>query len=259
MATVANDIWHYRLLRYVPNVVSGEFFNIAVLLYDASNKLVDARFASEFRRIACHPLADVSVLEQLRDEFEERRLLGEGFSEYLAGIDKYVSRSFDFSPSQTFLGGDARQEIERLYEQLVASPPRLEAEARVLAPRRGTRRYLRGRIDDVFAELRLFELGVERDREVRYGPDRAVVTFDYSYQPNGHSDYVQALALENDLQETMRLGFIKGRLGASELSVVVDERVQADVLGLLKESGIQTWLEPQIRDLAAHVHSRMTG
>ncbi len=259
MATVANEAWSYRLLRYVPNVVSGEFFNIAVLLYDATDKLVEARFASEFRRIACHPLADVTVLEQLREEFEERRLLGEGFSEYLAGLDKYVSRSFDFSPSKAFLGGDSQREIERLYEQLVASPARLEPESRVVAPRLGTRRYLRGRIDDAFGELRLFDLGVERDREVRYGPDRAVVTFDYAYQPNGHADYVQALALENDLAETMRLGFIKSRIGASELSVVLDERVEADVLVLLRESGIRTWFEPQIQELAAHVYSRITG
>jgi hypothetical protein len=257
LAAVANNVWQYRLLRYVPNVVSAEFYNIAVLLYDANENLVDARFATEFRRIACHPLVDLALLEQFRDEFEERRLLGEGFSEYIEGLDKYMRRSFDLSASKSCLGGDPHDELERIFRQHVASPSRLEAESRVLEPGRGTRRYLRGRIDDAFHELGLFDLGVERDREVRYGPDRAVITLDYAYQPNGHAEYIQALGLRDDLQETMRLGFVKSRLGDAGLSVVVDERTQSDVLALLRESGIRAWPEPELPGLAAHVLERL--
>ncbi len=255
----ANQTWRYRLLRYVPNIVSGEFYNLAVLLYDADGVLVDARFTREFKRIACHPLADVHLLERLREEFEERLLSGEGLGDYLAALDKRFARSFDFSPPKAFLGGGAPAEIERLYRQLVADPPRLRAESEPAPPRPGTRLYLRGKIDDAFAARRLFDLGVEKDREVRYGPDRAVATFDYAYRPNGREQYVHALALENDLQETMRLGFIKSRLEAAELSVVVDERAQGDVRGLLQEADIGVWTEPQLGELAAQVHAQLTS
>ncbi len=266
LAAAANETWRYRLLRYIPNVVSGEFYNLAVLLYDADGFLVDARFAREFKRIACHPLTDVHLLEQLRKEFEDRRLSGEGLGSYLTALDKRFSRSFDFSPPKTFFGGGASVEIERLYKQLVAGPPLLKAEIEAGPPRPGTRLYLRERIDDAFAKLRLFDLGVEKGRKVRYGPDRAVATFDYAYRlngfatpRNGHVEYVQALAFDNDLQETLRIGFIKSRLTAAGLSVVVDERTRDDVLGLLAESGIRAWPEPRLGDLAAHVHTQLAG
>ena len=252
----AKQTWRYRLLRYVPNIVSGEFYNLAVLLYDADGALVDARFAREFKRVACHPLADVHLLEQLREEFEERLPAGEELGGYLAALDKRFARSFDFSPPRAFLGGAAPAEIERLYRQLVADPPLLRAES--APPRPGTRLYLRAKIDAAFAELRLFELGVEKDREVRYGPDRAVATFDYAYRPNGHEQYVHALALENDLQETMRLGFIKSLLPSAGLSVVVDERARNDVRGLLDQAHIGVWTEPQLGELAAQAHAQLT-
>lgn len=259
MATVANNVWQYRLLRYVPNVVSGEFYNIAVMLYDEDENLVDARFAREFRRVSCHPLADLLLLEEFRDEFEERRLLGEGFSEYVAGLDKYLRRSFDLSQIDSCHGGDARVEIERLFRAHVATPARLDPESGIIEPARGTRRYLRERIDESFDQIGLFHLGVERDREVRYGSDRAVITLDYAYQPNGHAEYIQALALKGDLQETMRLGFVKGRLAPAGLSVVVDDQTRDDVLGLLRETGIPAWPERQLPELASHVLRQLSG
>ncbi len=259
-SAAANETaWRYRLLRYVPNVVSGEFYNLAVLLYDADGVLVDARFAREFKRIACHPLADMHLLERLRWEFEERLLSGEGFGDYLTALDKRLARSFDFSPPQTFFGGGAAEEIERLYKQLVADPPRLKAESAASPPRPGTRLYLREKIEAAFAELRLFDLGVEKDCAVRYGPGRAAATFDYAYRPNGQTEYVQALALDNDLQEAVRLGFLKSRLADAGLSVVVDERARDDVLGMLADSGIRAWPEPQLGDLAAHVYAQLAG
>lgn len=254
----ANELQRYRLLRYIPNVVSGEFHNIAVLLYDANDLLVGIRFAREFKRIACHPLADMHFLEQLREEFEDPRLSNEGRNDYLARLDKRLSRSLVFSAPKTFFGASPEIEIERLYKQLVADSPQPKAEPAALPPRPGTHLYLRKKTDDAFAQLRLFDLGVERNRKVSYGPDRAVMTFDYAYRPNGHAAYVQTLSFDNDLQETLRIGFIQSRLAPASVSVVVDERTQNDVLELLGESGIRAWAEPSLGDLAAHVYAQLT-
>lgn len=265
-AAKTNETWRYRLLRYIPNVVSGEFYNLAVLLYDANGVLVEARFARTFERVACHPLADVPLLEALCREFEELGRAGEGLDERFAALEKRLVRSFVFSPPKAFLGGSAAQEIERLYRQLVADPPRLgdgtetavlrsQDAASRLEP--GTRGYLLRETEASFAALQLFDRGVERNRVVRYGPERATMVFDYGYRPNGHDAYVQALALKNDLDESIRLSFIKRRLADAELNVVADERIGGDTLGVLKESEIRVWTEPQLPDLAQHVYAQL--
>ena len=84
------------------------------------------------------------------------------------------------------------------------------------------------------------------------------MVFDYGYRPNGHEAYVQALALKNDFEESMRLSFIKGRLAGAELNVVADTRLGDDTRELLKESEIRVWTEPQLGALAQHVHVQLT-
>lgn len=257
-AAATNRIWQYRLLRYVPNVVSGEFYNLAVLLYDADGVLVEARFARTFERVACHPLADAPLLEALCREFEELQQAGEGLDDRLAALEKRLVRSFVFSPPKTFLGGRAPEEIERLYRQLVADPPRLGAGREAAAPAPGTRPYLLQRIDEAFSELRLFDLGVEKNWEVPYGKEGKVKIFDYAYQPNGHHDYVQALALRDAWQQAENLKSIKNHLAGAELNVVADTRLGGDTRELLKESEIRVWTEPQLGALAQHVHAQLT-
>ena len=74
-SVAATHCYRFQVLRYVPNLVSGEYFNIGLLLRDGENQLIDARFAADFRRLRCHPLAELDYLEALRNEFEEKRLL----------------------------------------------------------------------------------------------------------------------------------------------------------------------------------------
>ena len=44
----------------MPNIVAEEFFNIAVLLRGANGDVLDSRFASDFSRLRCHPLVEMS-------------------------------------------------------------------------------------------------------------------------------------------------------------------------------------------------------
>lgn len=90
--------YRFRLLRYAPTI-SGEFYNVAVVLYDAAGGIIDARFANEFDRLRCNPAVEIPVLEALRNEFEEGRLLGEGFHGYFENLKK-TSRSRYRLPSR---------------------------------------------------------------------------------------------------------------------------------------------------------------
>ena len=41
-STETTHCYHFQVLRYVPNLVSGEYFNIGLLLYDSEKRLIDA-------------------------------------------------------------------------------------------------------------------------------------------------------------------------------------------------------------------------
>jgi hypothetical protein len=179
--------YRFELLRYVPNVVAGEVFNIGVLLYDDAGRLLDARFAQEFRRLRCHPLVDLDYLHALRNEFEERRLHGEGFSAYVAELKKNLSNSLQISNPAAFRGENAVAEIERLFASYVATPAPAGREADEQEPQPGSRRALRRRMDNVFRSYHLFANGdrLRKDVKVNYGSARLQFSFDYAYVPHG--------------------------------------------------------------------------
>ena len=65
----------FFLLRYVPDVVKGEFVNVGVvLLEDGDGGFTDVRFTRDWRRVRClDPEVDIELLESY--EAELRRLL----------------------------------------------------------------------------------------------------------------------------------------------------------------------------------------
>src|SRR5215831_17151445 len=71
------DLRHceFLVLRYVPDVVKGEFVNIGVvLLEEGEGGFTDVRFTRDWRRVRCaDPDADIELLESYEDEL--RRLL----------------------------------------------------------------------------------------------------------------------------------------------------------------------------------------
>ena len=69
----------FSLIRYVPDVVKGEFVNIGVVLREAGQdadgleRAAAVRFTRDWGRVRCmHPDADVELLESLEAEIAER-------------------------------------------------------------------------------------------------------------------------------------------------------------------------------------------
>ena len=65
----------FFLIRYVPDIVKGEFVNIGVvLLEDGDCGFTDVRFTHDWRRVRCaDPDVDIELLESYEEEL--RRLL----------------------------------------------------------------------------------------------------------------------------------------------------------------------------------------
>jgi len=256
--------YQYQLLRYTPNLVSGEYYNIGVFLYDQAGRMIDARFTPDFRRLRCNPMTDFEYLSGLRNEFEDRRLLGEGFSSYVEELQQNLSNSLQISEKTAFWGAEAGLEIERLYRTYVATPSPEEVRAEAGEPAAGTRRALRRRMEETFRRYHLFANGdrLASELSVRYGGPRLQFTFDYGYRPNGVVKYVHGLALRNDLNDAAKLCFVFERLrakGTSEvaLTAVVDDQVPADTRELLSSSDIVTWEASRLDELAMQIRGEL--
>ena len=85
-------------------------------------------------------MAELDYLEALRNEFEEKRLLGEGFSEYVRGLGEHLSAGLEVTDSRVFWGGDAEGEIERLRHSFLVTPSRREIHGDEGGAPPGTRR-----------------------------------------------------------------------------------------------------------------------
>ena len=256
--------YSFQLLRYVPNLVSDEHFNIGVLLSNNAGQILDARFASDFRRLECHPQVDMVYLEALRSEFEEQHLLGESFSVYAEELRKNLSTTLQVSEPWTFWGGDAAKEIERLYQAYVATPQPERGAAEEREPAPGTRAYLLGRIDQAFRQYGLLGngRGLDRNARVSYGAPGYRFTFDYAYPPNGVKKYVHGLALlhaESDAQKLRGVYHDLSRFEESpvDLTVVVDDGVDGQVAHYLEgdQKEITTHPAAELETLARQIRT----
>ncbi len=260
--TKTSQGYRFQVLRYVPNLVSGEYFNIGLLLYDSENHLIDARFTEDFRRLRCHPLAELDYLEALRNEFEEKRLLGEGFSEYVSGLGEHLSGGLELTDARAFWGADAEGEIERLRQSFLVTPSRQEIHGAETEALPGTRRALRRQMQQAFERYHLIGSGLDTQVSVPYAGPRLRFTFDYSYRPNGAAHYVQALALRNNVNDASKLCFVFERLRAQaeappELTAVLDDAFPDDARELLESSAIVTRPASQLDELAFSIRGEL--
>ncbi|MFT3783816.1 MAG: DUF3037 domain-containing protein [Nibricoccus sp.] len=148
--------YRYTVLRYVHDVITGEFLNVGVLMHAPAQKYVGARFLLRWKRIrSVFPDLDgQSLRDMLRyvqaqyaslSERLEKELPLSGESQSVETIAESVIRSDDsslqWSPAGCGIAEDLNSELEWLYGRLVG---RYET-----APRHQARDE-----DDVWAEYK---------------------------------------------------------------------------------------------------------
>ncbi len=252
--------YRYRLLRYAPTI-SGEFYNVGLALYDDEGQLVDARFTSDFDRMRCNPAADLGVLERLRGEFEEHRLLGEDFGEYLETLSRNLADSLTIADGKPFEGGDATAELDRLTETFLVSPPRL-VDGRGEGTPSG-RLGVRSRLGEALEREGILGDGlVGEGVELAYAGPRLVFRFDYGYSVRGGSKLLHAVGARGAVTEATRLAFVMDRLRAAggaapALTTVCEDGVANEALELMEFSAIRRRSVGGIDRLAAEIRDEL--
>lgn len=201
----------FYLLRYVPNVVRGEFINIGVLLYDPlENRLYPLRLLESFRRVRrLHPWADLDVLAGLEKQLEsEAAPQGDALASTLDRLRQY-SNILEFSEPKAVLTPDPDAELERLYETYVAEP---RYPSRLAAAVERSRAWIRSQLNAALLRTGLWEKlqrGVPVEEFTHRG-DR--FKFDFGYRRNGNLGFLQALVLEREVDRAKVLAYTMERI-----------------------------------------------
>jgi hypothetical protein len=248
----------FRLLRYAPTI-SGEFYNVAVVLYDAAGSIVDARFANEFERLRCNPAVEIPVLEALRNEFEEQRLLGEDFHGYFENLQKNFSVSLQTTDPKPFDGADAATELDRLVATCLATSHGLTegSEPGAATGRRAVRKLM----SEAFERYGILDTGlVSEEIEIAYAGPWLTYRFDFDYEVAGRENLLRALGTRSAVQEATRLGFVMDRLRRDHptprsLTTVYEAGIAEEALELLELSEIRRVPANEIDHLAASVRA----
>jgi len=203
----------FFLLRYVPDVVKGEFVNLGVvLLEEGDNGFTDVRFLRDWRRIrGLDPEADIELLESYEGEL--RRLLQSRLPEVinyrgpmsrrewlLAQMQGSFSGALEITPMTAVLTESPQAEIGKLAQTYLESSRR-------------TQRQQSGRVVIYNAMRNAFEKAGVWDH-LRH--DIAVARFtragdplkiDCGYKSNGVIHLFHALSLGTDVNSAKVLAY----------------------------------------------------
>jgi len=252
-------MFQFRLLRYVPDPVKGEFVNVGVALLDDSGRCLQARMAAEedLRRArALYPATDLDLLRSwqraVEDEMAERPAEARA---WLAALDEAASQALRFTAARGCEGEDAATAAQLLYDHFVASPPR-----RAVGVRPGTGPWVRQEAESMFRGAGLLqrlqrEVPVER---FTYPGDPFRIHYAYT---NASPHYIHALSLERSVHQARGLAFTFQRItreGPAALTAVVENDPRPAGTAqftrqLLEQNGIQVVPLDRIQSLVRRI------
>ena len=221
----------FSLIRYVPDVVKGEFANIGVMLREAGRaEGAVVRFTRDWSRVRClDPNADVELLESLETEIAERLRAGVeqrvNAKPMLELLEDTLSNSVQLTEMRGALAESMAAEMEQLMRMYV-EPLKAPAVRRKASGRAA----IAGRMRDEFERAGVWGLMRKRIAASQYTRPGDPLKIDCGYR-NGHVRMFQAVSLENDAEaakglaysaEALRVGVSRIEGVALELTAVVE-------------------------------------
>lgn len=227
----AGPRFRYRILRYVPNIVRGEYLNVGIVIEEIGTLRLAIRTLQESREFArirrFHPEADEILLRNLGRELEGQLLADDLKSRIpLDNVDETLSNALQFGPSNATIAENITDELDRLYEEYVSEPRSVSA---YVVER--TRDWMRERAAEVFRQHRVLEKLSQKVAVEAFTHLGDPFTFDYGYQ-NGVRGFIQLLPSWDDVPQAKVLAFtaerIRARDSSAKITAIVDPSIQID-------------------------------
>lgn len=197
----------FFLIRYVPDVVKGEFVNIGVLLREAVGEgaRAEVRFTRDWTRVRCMDAeADIGLLEALEQEIAARLRTGTSPRDPKAVLDVLqdtLSNSLQMTEAKATLAENMATEMElllRMYVEPIKVP-----KVRFKSGRAAIATAMRAEFEKVGA----WALMRKRIAASMYTRPGDPLKIDCGYRPNGVVRMFQAVSLEGDVEAAKVLAY----------------------------------------------------
>jgi hypothetical protein len=199
----------FFLIRYVPDVVKGEFANIGVLLREAGGGATpQVRFTRDWTRVRCMDAeADIGMLEALESEIAARlRMSAADPKPVLGVIEDSFSNSIQMTAPRACLAESVAAEMDLLMKMYV-EPLRVKQERR-----RTGRAAIAGAMRTQFERAGVWGLMRKRIAASLYTSPGDPMKIDCGYRPNGVIRMFHAVSLEADVEAAKVLAYSAPRL-----------------------------------------------
>jgi hypothetical protein len=206
----------FSLIRYVPDVVKGEFTNIGVLLRAATTSAaphgnrseVIVRFTRDWSRVRCMDAdADLGLLESLESEIAARLADPASLSKPIMQVlEDSFSNSLQISEPRATLAESVAAELDLLM-QLYVEPIKVKRETR-----RTGRAAIAARMRTEFERAGVWPLMRKRIAASTYTMPGDPMKLDCGYRPNGVIRIFHAVSLDSDTEAAKVLAWSAPRL-----------------------------------------------
>jgi hypothetical protein len=194
----------FFLIRYVPDVVKGEFANIGVLLREAGkDDSAVVRFTRDWSRVRCMDAdADIGLLEALEGEIGDRlRMEAPGIKPVMEILEDTLANSVQMTEVKACLAESLPAEIEQLMKMYV-EPLKMKTERK-----RTGRAAIAGAMRTEFERAGVWGLMRKRIAASLYTRVGDPMKIDCGYRPNGVIRMFQAVSLEGDVEAAKGLAY----------------------------------------------------
>jgi hypothetical protein len=213
----------FFLIRYVPDVVKGEFTNIGVLLREAGrHDGAVVRFTRDWSRVRCMDAdADIALLEGLEAEIAARvRMEATDLKPMTALLEDTLSNSLQITPARACLAESVAAELEQLMKMYV-EPLKVKTERK-----RTGRAAIAGAMRTEFERAGVWGLMRKRIAASFYTRAGDPMKIDCGYRagsiqarPGGVVRMFQAVSLEGDVEVAKGLAYSAPQLMEGVLRV----------------------------------------
>jgi Protein of unknown function (DUF3037) len=197
----------FFLIRYVPDVVKGEFANIGVLLRETGrDESAVVRFTRDWARVKCMDAdADIGLLEALEGEIGARlKTVGRdapGIKPVMEILEDTLANSVQMTEVRACLAESLPAEIEQLMKMYV-EPLKVKTERK-----RTGRAAIAGAMRTEFERAGVWGLMRKRIAASLYTRAGDPMKIDCGYRPNGVIRMFQAVSLEGDVEAAKGLAY----------------------------------------------------
>jgi hypothetical protein len=246
------------LLRYLPNVVRGEFVNFGAVLVKEGGEVSGFRFAQDWRRIQClFPDTDVDLLQAMQVHLQNELREGAKWNEFCRIFNNYVSSGFDLALPKGVVTNDVAKELEiisKLYFESLRLKPVTKGTGRsaILAV-----------MEQEFDQAGILKLLQQRTRVAPYTVPEDPLTIDYLYHVGDVVKMFQAISISRQGESAVGFAYRCPKIAAGlreqqkvlVMTAVVDahdpnEQNVAYALQILQEANVYVAPVSEMRAIA---------